>query len=62
MNIENLMNKKISREDFIKSLGFILLVLLLFPKNAVSIFDKENETDLEKKLINGKKAIEIIDE
>lgn len=62
MNIETLMNKKITRKDFIKSLGFIIFTLVIFPKNALSFFNEESENELEKIYVDGRKAIEIIDE
>lgn len=58
MKIDSLLKKKISKKDFLKSLGFILLVLIFSPKNTLSIFEEEKSEFM----VDGKKAIEIIDE
>jgi hypothetical protein len=63
MNLEKLMQKKISRKDFMKSIGFILLALVFFPKKALSFIEEEKETKNNPDgsvTINGIKVIELI--
>ena len=76
MDLEKLMNKKISRKNFIKSLGFILLALVFFPRKALSFMNFERDDEKVKKeikeelkeenfkdgfYVNGVKVIEVID-
>ncbi len=73
MDLEKLMQKKITRKDFIKSIGFILLALIFFPRKALSfvseksyidqkIKNKPKEAPTQKIMLNGVKAIEVIDD
>ncbi|MCC7574295.1 hypothetical protein KO361_01785 [Candidatus Woesearchaeota archaeon] len=46
MDLEKLMQKRISRKDFLKSIGFILLALIFFPKKALAFLDKTDNTQI----------------
>ena len=67
MNLEKLLNKKIDRKTFLKSIGFILLALIFFPRDALSFLNEEQKNKKDEKnkegiYINNIKAMEIIDE
>ena len=73
MDLEKLMRKKVSRKDFLKSLGFILLALIFFPRKALSFFNenevqqksqslKQFNSEGEKVKVNGVQVMEIVDE
>lgn len=73
MDLEKLMKKQITRKDFIKSIGFIILAIIFFPRKALSFIGEnsyieqkiKNEDETEPKdaiMIKGIKAIEIIED
>ena len=70
MDFEKLMKKKVSRKTFLKSLGLILLMMLFFPKSALTFMKEDtNKKDINKEdsfknnvVINGVKVMEVVDE
>jgi hypothetical protein len=75
MNFEKLMQKKITRKQFLKSLGFILVAIIFFPRKALSFLDDTTKQDIIQELketekekiqqniyLNGVKVMEVIEE
>ena len=73
MDLEKIMQKKVTRKDFLKSIGFIMLAILFFPRKALSfvsensyidqkINEKTQNTPNKKVTLEDLKAIEIIDD
>lgn len=49
MDLEKLMKKKVSRKDFMKSIGFILLALVFFPRKALSFITDNSYIEQKRK-------------
>jgi hypothetical protein len=73
MNFEKLMQKKITRKQFLKSLGFILVAIILFPRKALSFLDDSNKQEIIQEIkesdkiqqniyLDGVKVMEVIEE
>jgi hypothetical protein len=62
MNFEKLMNRKVSRRDFLKSLGFVLLALVFFPRKAFSFLGDDSsfdeKSDVDKKFFGNKIVVD----
>lgn len=63
MDIKSILDKKITRKDFLKSIFIILAVVVFFPKNSLSLLSgKEKETSKQNFEVDGKQAIQVVDE
>lgn len=60
MDINKILEKRISRKDFMKYMGFFILAILLYPKKALNFMNEEESFKKEIK-IDGIKVMEIVD-
>ena len=65
MDMNNLLQKKVSRKDFIKYIGFFILAVLLFPRKALNFVNENNSSikssETNEIKIDGIKVMEIVD-